>query len=89
VICFPDNAPVHKAKPVKDTLETLESEILTHAAYSLQLVPSDLHLFESMGYELAEEHVTSYENTRKWINNWFASKDEQFYGHGIHALTKR
>lgn len=47
-----DSAPSYTEKPVRETLETLNLEILPHAAYSPNLVPSGYHLFSSM------DHVT-------------------------------
>jgi len=49
-----DNAPSHTAQPVRDTLEALNWEVLSHAAYSPDLAPSDYHLFASVGHALAE-----------------------------------
>ena len=54
-------------------------EILAHSAYSPDLAPSDYHLFALLGHALAEKRFTSYENVREWLDNWFDSKDEQFY----------
>ncbi|QQP52382.1 Transposase, partial [Caligus rogercresseyi] len=65
VILLHDNAPAHKAK-----------QILQHAAYSPDLAPSDYYLFASMGHALAEQHFTSYEDVRKWLEDWFASKEQ-------------
>ena len=42
-----------------------------------------------MGHALAERHFDSYEDIRKWLDEWFASKDEEFCGHGIHKLPER
>ena len=63
---------------VQNYLETLNWEVLLHPAYS-DLAPSDYHLFSSMGHALAEQHFDSYEDVRKWLNEWFASKDEEFF----------
>ncbi|QQP41422.1 Transposase [Caligus rogercresseyi] len=46
-----------------------------HTAYSPDLAPSDYYLFASMGHALAEQHFTSYEDVRKWLDDWFASKE--------------
>ena len=62
--------------------------MLPHPAYSSDLAPSDYHLFSSMGHALAERHFDSYENVRKWIDE-FASKDEEFFWRGIHKLPER
>ncbi|EFN88029.1 hypothetical protein EAI_10464, partial [Harpegnathos saltator] len=46
--------PSHTAKLVKETIEAFSWEILSHAAYSPDLAPSDYYLFASMGHALAE-----------------------------------
>jgi len=53
VILLHDNAPSHTAKLVKETVEAFDWEILSHAAYSPELAPSDYHLFALMGHALA------------------------------------
>ena len=52
VILLHDNAPSHTAKPVKETIEAFSWEILSHAAYSPDLAPSDYYLFASMEHAL-------------------------------------
>ena len=44
VILLHDNAPSHTAKLVKETIEAFGWEILSHAAYSPDLAPSDTYL---------------------------------------------
>ncbi|XP_018405655.1 PREDICTED: uncharacterized protein LOC108782006 [Cyphomyrmex costatus] len=61
------------SKQVKETIETFDWEILSHAAYSPDLAPSDYYLFASMGHALAQQRFTSYEDVRKWLDNWFGS----------------
>ena len=73
-----DNAPSHTAKPVKETIEAFSWEILSHAAYSPDLAPSDYNLFASMGQALSDQHFTSYENVRKCLHEWLAAKMRQF-----------
>jgi len=48
VILLHDNARSHVAKVVKDTLSTLQWEILPHTAYSPDCASSDYHLFLSL-----------------------------------------
>jgi len=52
------------------------------------LVPSDYHLFSSLNHALAERHFDSYEDVRKWLNEWFVSK-EIFFWRSIHKLSNR
>ncbi|EFN76169.1 Histone-lysine N-methyltransferase SETMAR, partial [Harpegnathos saltator] len=89
VILLHDNAPSHTRKLVKERIDAFNWEILSHAAYSPDLVPSDYYLFASMVHALAEQRFTSYENVRKWLGDWFASKEQQFFRRGIHKLSDR
>ena len=74
-ILLHDNAPSHTTKSVKETIEEFSWEILSHAAYSPNLAPSDYCSFASMGHALSDQHFTFYENVRKWLDDWFASKE--------------
>jgi len=56
-----NNARPHVTKVVKTYLETLKWEILPHPPYSLDVAPSDYHLFRSMAHGLADQHFRSYE----------------------------
>ncbi|GFT19081.1 mariner Mos1 transposase [Trichonephila clavipes] len=80
VIFLDDNAPNHRAKPTKDIVKALDWEPLAHAAYLPDLVPSDYHLFASLGRALADQRFTSYENVKSWLDDWLASKDRSFFG---------
>lgn len=89
VILQHDNARPHVAKVVKTYLETLKWEVLPHPPYSPDLAPSDYHLFRSMTHGLAETQFGSYEEVQKWVDSWIASKDDQFFRHGIRMLPER
>jgi len=84
VILLHENVSSHTAKLVKETIEAFDWEILSHATYSSDLVPSDYHLFASMGHALARQRFTSYVDVRKWLDDWFDSKEQQFFWRGIH-----
>ncbi|GBP35090.1 Mariner Mos1 transposase [Eumeta japonica] len=89
VILLHDNAQPHVAKQMKTYLETLQWEVLPHLPYSPDIAPSDCHLFRSMAYGLADQHFHSYEEVKKWIDSWIASKDMSFIRRGIHILPER
>ncbi|UYV69955.1 SETMAR [Cordylochernes scorpioides] len=89
VIYQHDNARPHVAKVVKETLEALQWDVLPHPLYSPDIAPSDYHMFRSITHGLAEQHFTSYEESKNWVNVWIASKDEEFFRHGIRMLPER
>lgn len=86
---LPDNAPPHTTKPVKDTLQVVRWEVLPHIANLPDLVSSDYHLFASTGHAFAEHRFTTYENIRKFLDEWFALRNQQFFWQGIHKLHGR
>ena len=69
VILQHDNARPHVTKMVKTYLETLKWEILPHPPYSLDVAPSDYHLFRLMAHDLADQHFRSYEEIKNWIDS--------------------
>ncbi|UYV61889.1 hypothetical protein LAZ67_1006967 [Cordylochernes scorpioides] len=89
VIYQHDNTRPHVAKVVKETLEALQWDVLPHPPYSPDIAPSDYHMFRSMTHGLAEQHFTSYEEAKNWVDVWIASKDEEFFRHGIRMLFER
>ncbi|GFR30234.1 mariner Mos1 transposase [Trichonephila clavata] len=89
VILLNDIAPSHTAKPVKDTLKLLGWNILSHLLYPSYLAPSDYPPFASMGPVFAEQYLSNFEEVRKWLDEWFAAKDRQFFWQVFHKLPER
>ena len=89
VILLDDNALPYVAAPVKIYWETLKWEVSPHPPYSLDIAPSDFHLFRSMTHDLSEQHFTSYENTKNRVDLWITLKDEVFFRRGIRMLPER
>ena len=67
-----------RTKPLRNTLEALNWEVLPRAAYSQDSTPSDYHLFATMSRALAEQRFGSYEDVKKWLVEWFVSKRGSF-----------
>ena len=84
-----DNARPHVAKSVRDTLTSLRWEALRHVAYSPDLAPSDYHLFRSMNNALQGVRFQTLEEVKKWVDNFFKSKSQQFFRDGINDLPRR
>lgn len=89
VILQHDNARPHVAQPVKTYLETLKWEVLPHPPYSPDIAPSDYHLFRSMTHGLADQHFHSYEEAKKWVDDWIEAKPVEFFRNGIRMLPER
>jgi len=77
MILFHDNALSHTAKLVKKMIEVFGWEILSHVAYSPDLAPITTYCM--MGHALAQQRFTSYEDVRKWLDDWFGSKEQQLF----------
>lgn len=82
VILQHDNARPHVAKSVKTYPETLKWDVLPHPPYFPDIAPSDNYLFRSMAHGLAHQQFHSYEDIKRWLDSWIASKD------GVRALPE-
>ena len=89
VLFHDDNARPHRANIVKEKIERLGWDHLDHPPYSPDLAPSDYHLFRSMQVSLADVRFRNAEEVRKWVDDWIASKDEDFFKRGINKLPRR
>ncbi|UYV81906.1 hypothetical protein LAZ67_21000083 [Cordylochernes scorpioides] len=69
--------------------ETLKWEVLPHPPYSPDIAPSDYYLFRSMQHGLADQHFSNYDEVKKWIDEWIATKEPAFFGDGIRQLPER
>ena len=77
----------HTSTMVQNYLNTLNWEVLPHPAYSPDLAFCLSSVF--VGHAFAERHFDSYEDVRKWLDEWFASKVEELFWRGIHKLPER
>jgi len=84
-----NKARPHIARSVKDTLESYDREVMEHPLYSPNIVPSDYHLFCSIHNSLTDEHFETFEEVRKWVDDFIKSKDENFFYYGIHSLSEK
>jgi histone-lysine N-methyltransferase SETMAR len=86
VILLHDNSRVHTAKITKKWLEDANWEVLEHPPYSPDLAPSDYHLFRSMEHFLRAKKFRNVAEIEQNLQNFFDSKDRQFYRRGILML---
>lgn len=85
-----DNATPHTSRIAKQKLDELEGiEVLPHPPYSPGLAPSDYHLFRSMAHFLRGRRFNNLNEVRGGIQEFFNSKDRDFYQRGIEQLADR
>ncbi|GBP32639.1 Mariner Mos1 transposase [Eumeta japonica] len=89
IILLHDNTSLHVTIPVKNYLKTLDWEVLPHPPYSLDIAPSDYHLFPSMAHALSEQRFTSYDDTENWVDSWITSKNKEFFRLGIRTSPEK
>ncbi|EFN88980.1 Histone-lysine N-methyltransferase SETMAR, partial [Harpegnathos saltator] len=76
-----DNTRSHDIA-VKQILMELEWDVLPYP-YSLDLAPSDYHLFRSMQHALEDTHFHNYREVENWVAELIGSKDRPFFRRGI------
>ncbi len=84
-----DNAAPHIAKVTKETLESLGFQVLPRPPYSPDLAPSDFHLFRSLQWFLRDKTLEAEEEVKSALDDFFASKDINFYQRGSHCLVQK
>lgn len=85
-----DNAKPHTARKTKEKINELDAfELLPHPAYSPDLAPSDYHLFRSMAHFLRGRRFNNLDDVEKGCQDFFSSKDKDWYQSGIQQLVDR
>uniref|UniRef100_A0A0K2UWE5 Putative LOC100903547 [Metaseiulus occidentalis] n=1 Tax=Lepeophtheirus salmonis TaxID=72036 RepID=A0A0K2UWE5_LEPSM len=72
-------APPHCFIATRQLVESHNWEPLAHPAYSSDPAPSKYHLFGSRGNVLNDLRFDSHAEAKKWIDSWFAAKDNPFF----------
>jgi len=67
----------------------LDWELVPHAAYSPDMAPLDYYLLRSLQHDLADTHFVKFEEIRKCIDDFIASKPVSFYRQRIRKLPER
>ncbi|GFT15650.1 histone-lysine N-methyltransferase SETMAR [Trichonephila clavipes] len=79
----------HVARVARNTTQRLGWETLGHPPYSLNLVPSDYHLFHSLDSYLRGKSFTNEADVHQALTDLFASHTPEFYYKGIEQLETR
>ncbi|GFU44786.1 histone-lysine N-methyltransferase SETMAR [Trichonephila clavipes] len=86
VVFHQDNARPHTSVVTRQKLWELVWEVLLHSPYSLDLAPSDYHLFLTFQNFLSDKKLGSREDYENRLLEFLANKDQDFYERGITKL---
>jgi histone-lysine N-methyltransferase SETMAR len=88
VLLHHDNARSHTAQVTQEKIQELQWELLEHPPYSLDLAPSDFHLFGPLKSHLGNKHFTDDE-VEMVMWKWLRQQSKNFYAMGFNTLAKR
>ena len=89
VVFHQDNAKPHTSRITRNKLNEIGWEILPHPSYSPDIAPSDYHLFQSLQHFLKNKRFDNKQAVEMAINQFFESKDGNFFRSGIECLPQR
>ena len=89
VILLHDNSRPHVAQLTQQKVAQLGWEVLPHPLWSLDLAPSDYHLFLSLRNYLCNKHYEDFDELKSDLTAFFESKPGSFYRRGIELLPER
>lgn len=89
VIFLDDNAKPHRSRQTRQKVEDLGWEPLDHAPYSPDMAPSDFYLFRSLEHWLRGKKFKTIEEMRESLEEFFASKDRDWYRRGLTRLEEQ
>jgi histone-lysine N-methyltransferase SETMAR len=84
-----DNAHPHAAARMQTMLQEFGWEVFEHPAYSLDLAPSDFHLFPKLKEFLGGRRFKSDEEVKDAIREWLNGLVAEVYDEGILKLITR
>jgi histone-lysine N-methyltransferase SETMAR len=87
VILLHDNAHPHTAARTNALIKRFNWEIFDHPSYSLDLAPSDYHLFSKMKVWLANQHFHCNEELMDGDKNWLHNLAAPFFDEGLQKLV--
>ncbi|GFX61295.1 histone-lysine N-methyltransferase SETMAR [Trichonephila clavipes] len=87
VVFHQDNARPHMFVVPRQKLWELSWEVLMPPPYSLDMAPSDYHLFFTLLNFLSDKKLGSREDCENGLLEFFAKMDQDFYARGIMKLS--
>jgi hypothetical protein len=73
----------------KVAIQELDWEIIPHSPYSMDLPPSDYHLFRFLSNNLRGVSFNNDAELQNWLDEFFMAKPSDFFKGGIENLPER
>jgi len=89
VLFLHNNALVHRALATHKKLAYLDSQCLDHPPYSLDLAPSDYHLFPGLKKQLKGHHFLSNTEVIAAAATWLDGQPSEFFLSSSQKLEQR
>jgi len=88
VLFLHNNAPAHRALATHKKLAYLGFQCLDHPLYSLDLAPSDYHLFRGLKKQLKGCHFSSDAEVITAAETWLDGQPSEFFLSGLQKLEQ-
>jgi len=90
ILLLHDNARPHTAAHTLETLKQLKWKAMEHPAYSLDLAPSDFHLFRPLKEALSGRRFScDDDNVKAAMHQWLRAQPKTFFSNGIKKFVRR
>ena len=88
-VCLLHNIRPHSAHVTTVLLDIFKWDILDLSLYSLELAPSNFHLFCHLKKLLAGKKFDNSDEVQEEVMSWFKGQVADFYDSGIQKLVPR
>ena len=88
VLFLQDNALAHQELATQKKLNYLGFQCLDHPPYSLDLAPSDYHLFPGLKKQLKGRHFSSNTEVIAATETWLDGQPSEFFLSGLQKLEQ-
>jgi histone-lysine N-methyltransferase SETMAR len=89
VLLLHDNAQPHTATATVQTVQRLGFELLPHHPYSLDIEPSDDHIFGPLKETLRSNRFGSHGDVQQAVQTWLREQPKSFFTEGMKKLVER
>jgi len=83
-----DNTRPHTSAATRDAIQRLDSSVLLHPPYTLDLAPSDIRLFLKLKEHLKGQHFSCDEEVKSAGRKWFQKQNTNFFKDGFQLVQR-